>query len=431
MTGKGARPHVVIITRWREQYALFARYIDHSRFHVTYIAAEVAVASIPPGATDVWRVKATDDLTAARAGVRALATRYGPPARIIALKEDDLLVGALLREEWDCPGPRPAHLLPFRDKLLMSTMVAASGLPVDAFAPAPNAAAVCAFADRHGWPVIVKPTIGSSSEGVVRLDGPRDLGAVAFGPVSRLVQRFNPHTVYHVDGLLGHGRLLRWRAARYVNSCLDFRHGAILGSVEDDDPVLCRRIGRAATAFLGALTCGPTVFHLEMFIDPAGRCTFLEVGARVGGGETALLWREVHGFDLAEQAFSIQSGLDVDGRADEAPDHAVAGHLLIPAPAERPCRITEATSMLGRVPGLYAEVVPRVGDIVPAADSYYEHVGGRFRFRAASTRDVERAIAVTAAMYRVRAEPVAASGCGHPSDRPTHPMSGVTGFLGH
>jgi hypothetical protein len=64
--------------------------------------------------------------------------------------------------------------------------------------------------------------------------------------------------------------------------------------------------------------------------------------------------------------------------------------------------------MLGRRPGPYAEWLPRAGEVLPAADSYYEHVGGRFRFRGPSSRDVRRAILATVARFDVRAEPVRA-----------------------
>jgi biotin carboxylase len=409
------RPHIVVVTRWRERYAEFDRYADHARNCVTYVATEVGLGSVPPSATDVWLVPATDDLDAVRAGVHALATRYGPPARIVALKEDDLLIGARLREEWQCPGPRWADLLPLRDKLLMNSRVAAHGLPIDAFAAAPDQSAIRGFADRHGWPVILKPTMGSASEGVRRLDGPGDLATVEPATGPRLVQSFNPNPVYHVDGLFAQSRLVRWRAARYLNTCLDFRGGAPLGSVEEDNSQLAARIGRATLAFLRALTGRPTVFHLEMFVDPAGGCRFLEAGARVGGGETALLWRDVHGFDLAQRAFAIQCGTPVEDTADAMAGHDVAGHLLVPAPAGRPCRITASTSMLASVPGLYAEDVPAVGSVVPAADSYYEHVGGRFRFRASSTRAVMAAIAQTVADYGVTGEPLDAVAAGSAS----------------
>ena len=62
--------------------------------------------------------------------------------------------------------------------------------------------------------------------------------------------------------------------------------------------------------------------------------------------------------------------------------------------------------MVGRVPGPYAESVLRPGQILPAADAYYEHVGGRFRFRGPSTAAVEAAIIATARDFDVAGEPV-------------------------
>ena len=48
----------------------------------------------------------------------------------------------------------------------------------------------------------------------------------------------------------------------------------------------------------------------------------------------------------------------------------------------------------------------RPGEILPAADAYYEHVGGRFRFRGTRSADVTAAIAATARDFRVSAEAV-------------------------
>ncbi|MFL6119472.1 hypothetical protein [Actinophytocola sp.] len=86
----------------------------------------------------------------------------------MALKEDDLLVGAALRQKWEVPGPWTDQLLPFRDKYLMATLMSKAGVAVPEFAMVHDEPAVLAFADRVGWPVIVKPTLASSSAGVAR-----------------------------------------------------------------------------------------------------------------------------------------------------------------------------------------------------------------------------------------------------------------------
>ncbi|MEV1048919.1 biotin carboxylase [Streptomyces sp. NPDC049916] len=412
------RPHIVVINRWRERYAEFTSYIDHADNRVSYVTTEVGTGSVPEQAHDVVLVPATDDLERVRTEVRALAARHGAPDAIVALKEDDLLVGAALREEWDVPGPRQPSQIVFRDKYVMCRAVADAGLDVPDFAAATDTAAVLAFGGSAGWPVIVKPRTGSSSAGVVRVEGPEEVAGLDLDSEPMLVQAFVDAPISHVDGLFDGERLLAWRASRYLNTCLGFRGGTFLGSVEIDDPEVNAAVDRAATAYLAALSPGrPTVFHLEVFLDraPDGGtlCRFLECGARVGGAEIPFLWREVHGYDLMHAAWQLQ----LEGPLPPVPEQAaapavaeeVAGWMLVPAPAERPCRITESTSMTGRDQGPYAEVVLHPGEVLPDADAYYEHVGGRFRFRAADGAATEAAITATARDFRVRAEPLALS----------------------
>ncbi|MEU8235588.1 biotin carboxylase [Actinoplanes sp. NPDC048967] len=405
-----ARPHIVVIHRWRARYAEYARYLDHGTHTVTYVATEVGASAVPPEAAAVLLVDATDDLPAVTERVKQLAHEFGPPAAIVALKEDDLLVAAQLRQEWGCAGWTPGELRPYRDKVTMSGMVAGAGLAVPAFTTVREAATVRAFGDRYGWPVIVKPRTGSSSAGVVRLDGPGDLREVDLTGRPRLMaQSFDPRPIHHVDGYFDGAALGPYRVSRYLNTCLGFRGGTPLGSVEEDDPGLVRAVGAYAVRALAALSDRPVVFHLELFVDRAtGECAFLEVGARAGGAEIPFLWREVHGYDLMEAAFRLALGRPPRDwpPALTQPGGEVAGWLLAPAPAQRPCRITGAGSMLGRQPGPYAEAVLRPGEILPAADAYYEHVGGRFRFRGRTSDEVAAAIGVTARDFRVSAVPL-------------------------
>jgi hypothetical protein len=345
--------------------------------------------------------------------VKQLAHEHGQPAAIVALKEDDLLVAAELRQEWGCAGLRPAQLLPYRDKVVMSGCVAGAGLAVPAFTTVRDTATVRAFGDRYGWPVVVKPRIGSSSLGVTRLAGPSDLRGLDLasgGPY--LAQVFDPRPIHHVDGYFDGAALGPYRVSRYLDTCLGFREGRALGSVEEDDLALARAIGAFSARALAAVSARPTVFHLEVFADrETGECAFLEVGARAGGAEIPFLWREIHGYDLMEAAFRLALG----ERPPPWPAHLtepgggeIGGWLLAPSPAQRPCRVTEARSMVGRTPGPYAEATPVPGDILPAADAYYEHVGGRFRFRGSHSAGVTAAIKATARDFRVRAEPVRA-----------------------
>lgn len=407
--GNDVRPHVVVINRWREHYADYQRYVDHATHRVTYISTEVGLGSVPATATDTVLVDATDDLAQARVALDELVRRHGAPHRIVALKEDDLLVGAQLREDWDVPGQRPGDLLRFRDKLLMCQAVADAGLSVPAFAAVTGPQSVLEFASAHGWPVVVKPRVGSSSAGVELLDGPAALGRVPLTHEPMLVQAFNPHPIYHVDGLFTGKQMPCHKVSRYINTCLGFRQGAFLGSVEVDAPEVVDAVRAAATDFVSALTDRPTPLHLEVFIEPGPdgvACTFLEIGARVGGSEIPFIWRDLHGYDLMRAAFDLQLGRETRTPPPGSATGEIGGWLLMPAPARRPCRITEVTPIAGAVPGLYSETLLDVGEVLPSADSFYEHVGGRFRFRGATTAEVEAALVETASRFQVKAEPI-------------------------
>ncbi|RVU23849.1 biotin carboxylase [Streptomyces antnestii] len=409
----GGRPHIVVVNQWREHYAEYGRYLDHTTHRVTYISTEVGRGAIPDEAAEVALVRDTGDLAEARAALAGLVSRHGAPHRIVALKEGDLLVGAQLRADWELPGPRPADLLAFRDKFLMCRAVAEAGLPVPEFAAVSDHRAVRDFGALAGWPLVLKPRVGGSSDGVVVLSGPGDLAALPDFATPMLVQVFNPHPIYHVDGVFDGRVPTCLRASRYINSCLGFRDGTFLGSVEEDDPLVVRAIEAAATEFLGALTSTPVPFHLEVFVErrPDGAsCTFLEVGARVGGAEIPFLWRELHGYDLMRAAFDLQVKGTAEVPEPRAATGAIGAWLLIPAPTARPCLITEATSMVGRHPGPYAEALLPAGEVLPASNAYYEHVGGRFRFRGASSTEVEAALAATATQFTVRAAPVPPDG---------------------
>ena len=408
------KKHVLVLHRWREEYAKYPQYVDHSRNRVTYLTTSVGSDGVPREAAGSMILETIDDLTEVRAAVRTLVARFGEPGAVVALKEEDLDTAAILRADYGCPGPRIEGLLVFRDKDAMCSRIRAAGLSAPAFDRADDRSAVAAFAERHGWPLIIKPTIGSASEGVVRVENAEELAATPLGDRPRIVQEFVEQPIFHVDGYFDGTELRRWYASRYVGNCLDFRAGRVLGSVEDDRTERVAAIGEAATSYLAALTAAPVVFHLELFVaepEPGQfRCSFLEVGARVGGAEIPFVWREVHDHDLMADAFALQCGRlpeDPGGTRDPAGFRDLAGWLLVGAPAGRPCRITASTSMAGLVPGPYAERVLTVGEVLPAADGFYEHVGGRFRFRGRCSSDVMAAIEKTAAAFHVAAEPLA------------------------
>ncbi|TBL42559.1 MULTISPECIES: ATP-grasp domain-containing protein [unclassified Micromonospora] len=392
------KPHILIIHRWRDHYAGYAEYLDHDLHHVTYVCTELATAAVPASAAAVALVAATDRLDLVSAAADGLIARFGVPERIVALNEGDLDTAAELRAHLGVAGDRPDRLARFRDKLVMAETVVRGGVAIPAFADAPDTEAVVRFADSHGWPLIVKPRRGTASRDVLRLNSVDDLVTLdRLPPEPRMVQTFCPDQVFHIDGLWTGAELGPWRASRYVNTCMEFAAGDVLGSVEVDDADLLGPLGGFLADACAAFGDAPWVFHMEAFVgteaDGTVRINFLEAGSRVGGAEIPFVWREVHGVDLMEAAIHIQLGRNPIVR--QISDQRVGGWLLVPTPVPAPCRITVAELDLPAAEWPYARVIPAVGTEIPKAGGY-EHVGARFRFSGAATDDVEKAIRRTA-----------------------------------
>lgn len=421
--------HIVVLHRWHDRHAHYADYLDHDAHRVSYVTTRLGRASVPPGAAAVAEVAVTDSLAETRAAVTELIELLGPVRRLVALNEGDLDTAAALRTEFGLPGQDAAELERFRDKLTMVTLVDRAGIAVPRFADAVNREAVREFAEDNGWPVVVKPRRGTASRGVSVLRDPADLdtcGLFDAAPAEPLiVQSFVADPVFHIDGLWTGTRLGPWRASRYINSCRDFTDGTFLGSVEVDDPELRSPLTHFTAAVAEALGEGqPWVFHMEAFVGPGHdgvpRLTFLEAGARVGGGEIPFVWREVHGLDLMAAAVDIQldrpptlpaapvahTVSDVSTGEHDGHRGGTAGWLLLPVPVEAPCRVvgvTHSPDAAGPGTGPYAQVVPEPGSVIPRTGGY-EHVAARFRFRGASSHEVEAAIKKTSGAFTVRCE---------------------------
>ncbi|MDG4767451.1 biotin carboxylase [Solwaraspora sp. WMMD406] len=400
MTGQ-----IIVLNRWRDRYARYADYLDHDAHRVSYVTTALGRDSVPAGATAAVVVRDIEDLEQVRGAVRGLIDRWGHPERLVALNEGDLITAARLRAELGLPGQHPSAVARFRDKLVMTRLVADAGVRTLAFADAPDVDAVRVFAESHGWPVVVKPRRGTASRGIQVLNSAADLSRLAdLPPEPRLVQRFCPAPIYHIDGLWTGAELGPWRASRYVNAPAAFTSGAVLGSVEVDDPLLLAELGRFTAAVAGALSDQPWVFHMEAFADADVAPTFLEVGYRVGGAEIPFLWREVHGVDLMTAAVDVQLG-----RTPVLSPPATwrtGGWLLVPTPVPAPCEVVVATdpSALADIECLYASRVPRPGQAIPRIGGY-EHVGARFRFGGADTATVEKALLDVAARFRLECRP--------------------------
>ncbi|WP_169982249.1 hypothetical protein [Microbispora sp. H10836] len=301
-----------------------------------------------------------DDQVAGR--VARLAAEYGA-THLIGEHEADVLRVAALREELGLPGPRAADVLPFRDKALMKEHAARAGVEVAPHTVPGSVADVLAFADLHGFPLVVKNRAGFNSVGLRILrdrdaltaflaetygsqrDERRDEQGNLRGAEQRddlLLEAYVPGRMCHVDGLVVDGEVVLAWPSQYQYELASF--GTDPGSrvdlaLDPGDPLTGRLLELTGRTLAALRRPGGRLrdhaFHAEIFHTPDDRLVLCEIACRSGGGKIREVFHTLFGVNLAECSIRAQLGLplpDVERvvRPGRRPEPArMAGQVLM------------------------------------------------------------------------------------------------------
>jgi hypothetical protein len=306
----------------------------------------------------------------------AIARRVRPCA-VMARGEVDVLRAARLRDMLDIPGQRWDSAVAFRDKAVMKRLLAADGIEVPAFAELYTALDVIDFVERHGLPVVVKPTRGSGSLGTIVIRSDEELRALLDGELAMglEVEAFVSGSMYIVDGIVHDSQIAFLRTSKYINGCLAFRSGDFMGIRQlDQGEAFSQRLEALARRVLDCLpTPAHTVFHLEVWHTPDDRLVVCEIASRTGGARIKHTLSYAYGVDPDRESFRAQIGAEPawppPGRLD--PAGGAVGHMLIypragvlkALPTERPPAWVVGEKVAGVVGQRY-DAGQKCGDLV-------------------------------------------------------------------
>jgi ATP-grasp domain len=263
--------------------------------------------------------------------------------KIISLTEADLLRAARLRETLRLPGQSVRSAQLFRDKFEMKTLALSHGVPVARFSKVCDTLDLLDFINKVGYPVVIKPLSGRGSADTFVIRNDQDLNSKLqdgiFGATNRLpdllAEEFIEGDMYHIDGLFLRGKKVAINASRYLNDCLSFVNGSAIGShlLENENP-LKARIEDFVENILTRVFPLPedSIFHVEVFVTPAGNIVLCEVACRVGGNGIQDPTTLLQGIDIkmeyvrSECCDSTHAPLCVN----TAKSAMIAGRVLIP-----------------------------------------------------------------------------------------------------
>jgi hypothetical protein len=294
-----------------------------------------------------------------------------------------------------------------RDKAAMKRRFRELGLRTAEFAEVQQAREIERFAERHGWPLVLKPVDSFACVDTHRLTGPDQLAELDLTARRWMVEQFLGGTEWEVCAIIHRGEVLdAWPSAMPARP-LDIVDGAINANISvatDEAPPVDLR------ALLQLIVTGMEIdhgyAHMEFFLID-GEVYAGEIGLRLAGCEITANHGHAYGFDVFGATLDVYRGRRPDLRYR---DRRCAGDLLLPLPGSGTVhRVTPAQELLG-LPGVI-EAVPRfrAGDRVSARRASH-NASGHVHVVGGSIGEVERRMRAVLDAYTIELLPDTADG---------------------
>ncbi len=334
---------------------------------------------LPPQLKDTlaghWRIDDPLDPGQIAAAVRGLSRQLGQVERLLAVLEQLQVPLAQVREHLGIAGMDPVTANNFRDKDQMKTVLRAAGVPCARHKLAVSPADAIEFAERAGFPLVVKPPAGAGAKSTFRLDAPGDLAAwLEMAPPTperpAQIEEFLTGDEGSYDSVMVNGQVVWDSVSNYLPTPLEVLRNPWMQWVV----LLPRDIGgpeyagirQVAPQALKALGLSTGLSHMEWFRRPDGSVAVSEVGARPPGAQITSMLCYVHDFDL----YSAWAALMVHGGFDPPPRNWAAGTVYLRGQGAGQVRATHGLDELPpEVTSLVVDSqLPRPGQ--PSSGSY-------------------------------------------------------------
>lgn len=276
------------------------------------------------------------------------------------------------------PHLTPLQVERVRKKPAMKARYAELGLRCAAFSSVASADEVAAFAEVHGWPVVVKPTDSFACIDTYRVEGPEQIPDLHPGR-EWTVEEFIRGREFQLCALVLGGRVTSAYLSLNPRPILEVLDGAMNANVTFargeahpfDEVAVCQQL-------VDAFEIDHGYFHGECWVTSEGEFVMGEVAARISGCEVPENHGRAYGWDV--HTAILDSYLGLEPTTAYTRDRSV-GDLLLPTGRGV---VTDVSSWddLASLPGVTGgRIKVSVGDELDPprasmASSGYVHVEG-------------------------------------------------------
>lgn len=254
-----------------------------------------------------WRIEDGLDPAQILHAVQGLSQRLGGVHRLLGTLEELQVPLGEVRKQLRIAGMGAETAKNFRDKSRMKDVLRAAGLPCAKHLLATDGGAALEFAQRCGFPLVVKPPAGAGARGTHRVEGIDQLRALlASAPPSTqqpvLLEEFIVGDEHSFDSVFVKGKRVWHAVSHYSPSPLTVLDNPWIQWVvvyprEADDPRY-NDIKQTASQALEVLGMHTGLSHMEWFRRRDGSIAISEVGARPPGAQFTTLMSYANDFDL-------------------------------------------------------------------------------------------------------------------------------------
>lgn len=236
---------------------------------------------------------------------------------IITPTEKGVLAGGFIRSFFGIDGVRFETALSTTNKLDMKTKVNDAGIETANFRRLDNLNQVLPIGDELGWPVIIKPAIGSGTRNTFKIKSKEEFlkkrddnqlfTDLYSSNVPMLIENYIEMEEYHCDGIINESELVFLSISKYLEPPLESMQGFLGSYILPEDQPIFNRLKTMVENIVKALEIPRGPIHVELYRLDSDQLLFGEIALRPGGAGIFKTIKSQYNISIWEKAYEVET----------------------------------------------------------------------------------------------------------------------------